>query len=94
MFEIDESFIRPESFSQLIPSDHLARVFQQDSQNLEGLSGHTEAKTVFAQLTGWEICLKYPEPHEHSTALTHGVKREYFITRPGCRWVISEIIVN
>jgi hypothetical protein len=55
MLEIDEGVRRPKTLLQILSSEEFARVFQQQSKNLEWPAGETDLATVFAHFASAKI---------------------------------------
>jgi hypothetical protein len=61
VIEIDEGIDRPQSLLYFFASDHLARLLQQERQNLKRLFLQLYLRTVAAQLARPQVNLKSPE---------------------------------
>jgi len=65
-FEVDEGLFAPEMMPQFLSTHHLARVRQQQAQQLEGLLRQRHAAAFFVQLAGRKVQFEGPEMDEAS----------------------------
>src|SRR5262249_14744724 len=50
VLEVDEGAVGPEALPQFVPQKNLARLLEQQREELEGLIGQSKARAVFAKL--------------------------------------------
>jgi hypothetical protein len=59
--EVYESVLRPESFPQVFPRNHFARLFEQHGENLKWLILEPDSATVLEKFSGAEIDFEWSE---------------------------------
>src|SRR6267143_1739380 len=62
--KIDEYVVGPESLGKFLASHNLAWFFQQENQDLQGLSGKSDPDSVLPQFPGSAIQQIGPETHQ------------------------------
>ena len=73
MFKVDECFGRPQSLSQVVPSDELARTVQQCLENLKRLIGKIDPGATLSQFTRVQIQLEGAEADEIALSQAGGM---------------------
>jgi hypothetical protein len=61
MFEIDECPVAPDFGEQLLAGHQLARLLQQEKQNLEGLFGQPHSRAMFEEFARRGVHFKWTE---------------------------------
>ena len=79
MIEVDEGIAMPESIPQFLPSDNLPGFLEKHGENLKGLLGKLDAKTVLAKFGGVEIHLEDAKPNDPCRS----GGRSHFAHKPG-----------
>jgi hypothetical protein len=72
MVEIAKALFRPNSGLQFFASDQVTWALKQNLEHLEGLLLKLDANSRFTNLSGVEICLKYPKPNRVGSIVHQG----------------------
>src|SRR5580698_2250063 len=68
VIDIDKR-VRPQPFLQLLPSHHIARTFQQNTQNLKGLPTKLQPNSALTQFSRTKVDFEISEPKEPNLGL-------------------------
>src|SRR5882762_7056569 len=63
MIKINKRIAQPEPIPQLLARNHIARLFQENGENLERLLGHLESQAVLANFAGSQVNFKCAKAH-------------------------------